>query len=68
MATLPDEYRSVLVAKYVEGLSVAAIAAAQGKTSKAIESVLTRARERLRKLLLSVAKPSLHKCEAHAGE
>jgi RNA polymerase sigma-70 factor (ECF subfamily) len=52
VATLPDEYRSVLVAKYVEGLSVAAIATAQNRTSKAIESVLTRARERLRKLLL----------------
>jgi RNA polymerase sigma-70 factor (ECF subfamily) len=45
------EQREVLVQKYVEGRSVADIAEHTGKTAKAVESLLTRARERLRGLL-----------------
>jgi RNA polymerase sigma-70 factor, ECF subfamily len=45
------EQRDVLLQKYVEGRSVAEIAGCTGKSSKAVESLLTRARERLRSLL-----------------
>jgi RNA polymerase sigma-70 factor (ECF subfamily) len=45
------EQRHVLLEKYVEGRSVAEIAGRTGKSAKAVESLLTRARERLRGLL-----------------
>jgi RNA polymerase sigma-70 factor (ECF subfamily) len=48
---LHDGSRSVLVAKYADGLSVAEIAAQTGRTAKAVESLLTRARSQLRALL-----------------
>ena len=48
---LSPEYRDVLIKKYVDGLSVAAIAEHGGRSAKAIESLLTRARERLKELL-----------------
>lgn len=48
---LPEERREVLLAKYVEGLSTKVIAEQRGKTAKAVESLLTRAREQLRALL-----------------
>ena len=51
MLTLPPERRQVLVDKYVEELSVAQIAATTGKSSKAVESLLFRAREQFRALL-----------------
>jgi RNA polymerase sigma-70 factor (ECF subfamily) len=51
VATLPDESRAILLAKYVDGQSVAEIAGRLGKSVKATESALTRARERLRTLL-----------------
>jgi RNA polymerase sigma factor (sigma-70 family) len=51
MSTLPDESRELLLAKYVDGQSVAEIAGHLGKSVKAVESALTRARERLRALL-----------------
>jgi RNA polymerase sigma-70 factor, ECF subfamily len=51
LVCLLPEQREVLLAKYVEGRSVAEIAGRTGKTAKAIESLLTRARERLRGLL-----------------
>ena len=46
LARLPAHYRTVLVAKYLQGLSVSEIAEAQGHTVKAIESLLSRAREK----------------------
>jgi len=46
-ALLP-RHEAVLRAKYLEGLSVAAIAAAWNESEKAIESLLTRAREAFR--------------------
>jgi RNA polymerase sigma-70 factor (ECF subfamily) len=49
---LHDDRRRVLLDKYVEGLSVAEIAAHMGRTAKAVESLLTRAREQLRALLV----------------
>jgi RNA polymerase sigma-70 factor, ECF subfamily len=47
---LPDRQEEVLRAKYLEGLSVAEIAAQWDETPKAVESLLSRAREAFRKL------------------
>ena len=51
LLALPPERRQVLVEKYVEELSVAQIAARIGKSPKAVESLLSRAREQFRTLL-----------------
>jgi RNA polymerase sigma-70 factor, ECF subfamily len=51
MLVLPDDRREVLLWKYVEGLSVETIAIRMGRTAKAVESLLTRAREQMRGLL-----------------
>jgi RNA polymerase sigma-70 factor (ECF subfamily) len=48
---LHDDRRRVLLDKYAEGLSVAEIAARTGRSAKAVESLLSRAREELRALL-----------------
>jgi RNA polymerase sigma-70 factor (ECF subfamily) len=48
LAELPEHYEAVLCAKYVEQQSVAQIAEAWQQTPKAIESLLTRARQALR--------------------
>lgn len=46
---LPADQRAVLVMRYLENNSVAEIAASLGRSSKAIESLLGRARKRLGK-------------------
>jgi RNA polymerase sigma-70 factor (ECF subfamily) len=46
LARLPVHYRSVLEAKYLEGLTVNEIAEANGSTPKAVESLLGRARDK----------------------
>lgn len=46
LARLPGQYRMVLEAKYLKGLTVSEIAENQGRTAKATESVLSRAREK----------------------
>jgi len=51
MLLLPDDRREAMLSKYVEGLSVKTIADRMGKTVKAVESLLTRARQQLRSLL-----------------
>jgi RNA polymerase sigma-70 factor, ECF subfamily len=51
MLVLPEDRRKALVWKYIEGLSVATIAGRMERTAKAVESLLTRAREQLRTLL-----------------
>ncbi|HEY1377533.1 MAG TPA: RNA polymerase sigma factor [Gemmataceae bacterium] len=48
LAELPPHYERVLRAKYVDGLSVQAIAADWGESAKAVESLLTRARQAFR--------------------
>ena len=48
LAALPERYEDVLRAKYLDGLSVADIAAAHGESPKAVESLLTRARQAFR--------------------
>jgi RNA polymerase sigma-70 factor (ECF subfamily) len=48
LADLPEHYEAVLRAKYLEQQSVHKIAEAWGETPKAIESLLTRARQAFR--------------------
>ncbi len=50
LARLPDRYEQVLRSKYVDGHSVADIAAASGETPKTVESLLTRARQAFREV------------------
>jgi len=59
LSSLPPEYRDALVAKYVEGLSVADIARREGPgRDKAVESRLTRARLAFAKVFELLAKKS----------
>lgn len=51
LLALPPDRRRVLIDKYVEELSVNQIAARTGKSPKAVESLLSRAREQFRALL-----------------
>jgi RNA polymerase sigma-70 factor (ECF subfamily) len=44
LSSLPPDYRRALIAKYIEGRSVAQISVDAGKSEKATESMLTRAR------------------------
>jgi RNA polymerase sigma-70 factor (ECF subfamily) len=53
LAALPEHYEAVLQAKYLEQQSVAQIAEARRETPKAIESLLTRARQAFRDAYLS---------------
>jgi RNA polymerase sigma-70 factor, ECF subfamily len=48
---LNDDHRDVLLKKYVDGDSVDEIADRTGRSAKAVESLLSRARERLRDLI-----------------
>ncbi len=48
LADLPEHYEAVLRAKYLEYASVARIAEASGRTPKAVESLLSRARQAFR--------------------
>jgi RNA polymerase sigma-70 factor, ECF subfamily len=48
LSRLPPRYEEVLRGKYVDGLSVADIATASGQSAKAVESLLTRARQAFR--------------------
>ncbi|HTU20055.1 MAG TPA: sigma-70 family RNA polymerase sigma factor [Gemmataceae bacterium] len=48
LAALPPHYEAVLRMKYLDGRSVADIAAERGESPKAVESLLTRAREAFR--------------------
>jgi RNA polymerase sigma-70 factor (ECF subfamily) len=52
LAELPERYEAVLRAKYLDGRSMAEIAAAWGETPKAVESLLTRARDAFREAYL----------------
>lgn len=48
LACLPEHYEAVLRAKYLDGASVDDIAQARGESPKAVESLLSRAREAFR--------------------
>jgi RNA polymerase sigma-70 factor (ECF subfamily) len=52
LASLLEHYEAVLRAKYLDGNSVAEIACERHETPKAIESLLTRAREAFRGIYL----------------
>jgi len=54
LTELPEHYEAVLRAKYVEQLSVREIATQLGETPKAVESLLSRAREAFRDLYQAV--------------
>jgi len=53
LALLPERYEAVLRAKYLDGASVAEIASQNGESVKAVESLLSRAREAFRTAYLS---------------
>lgn len=53
---LPDRYGDVLEWKYILGLSVSEIAARLGSTPKAVESMLTRARQAFREGFAALAR------------
>jgi len=48
LAALPEDYRAALVARYADGRGVEDVAAILGRTYKATESLLARAREAFR--------------------
>lgn len=48
---LPDDYRAVLVGKYIEGFTVGELARVMGRSEKSVESLLSRARKTLRERL-----------------
>ena len=54
MAALPDRYRAVLRAKYEQDLTVVEIAERTLQTPKAVESLLTRARDAFRRAYRSM--------------
>ncbi|MBK7877420.1 MAG: sigma-70 family RNA polymerase sigma factor [Planctomycetes bacterium] len=56
LSSLPLAYRESLLAKYVDGLSVAEIAARSAKSEKAAESTLTRARVAFARVFELLAK------------
>ncbi|MBN1440785.1 MAG: RNA polymerase sigma factor [Anaerolineales bacterium] len=51
LGNLPREYQRLLVSRYADGLAVEALARRMGRTYKATESMLSRAREALRRQL-----------------
>jgi len=55
LLVLPEDRPTALLCKYVQGLSVESIAVRLGKTAKAVESLLTRARAQMRSLLCGYA-------------
>lgn len=56
LSSLPPEYKAALLAKYVEELSVDEIAARSGRTTKAAESLLGRARTAFGKVFELLAR------------
>lgn len=56
LSSLPPDYRDALIAKYVDELSTAEIAARAGKHEKAAESTLQRARTAFGKVFTLLAK------------
>jgi RNA polymerase sigma-70 factor (ECF subfamily) len=57
LAALPEHYEAVLRAKYLDEQSVSAIAEQAGETPKAIESLLTRARQAFREAYQQLESP-----------
>jgi RNA polymerase sigma-70 factor, ECF subfamily len=57
LAVLSERHETVLRAKYLEQRSIADIAAERGDSPKAVESLLTRAREAFREAYLKLDRP-----------
>jgi RNA polymerase sigma factor (sigma-70 family) len=55
LALLPEDYRTALVARYADDRPVEMVAALLGRSYKATESLLSRARQALREILASKA-------------
>jgi RNA polymerase sigma factor (sigma-70 family) len=51
LAELPDDYRSALLSRYADGCSVEEVARLLGRSYKAVESLLSRAKAALRAVL-----------------
>jgi RNA polymerase sigma-70 factor (ECF subfamily) len=61
LGALPEKYEAVLRAKYLEQMSVGEIASAWNESLKAIESLLTRARDAFReRYSIPAERPSAH--------
>lgn len=56
MAQLPQHYRVALEAKYIDGQSMRQMAEKNGGTEKAVESLLTRARQAFRESFLALTR------------
>jgi RNA polymerase sigma-70 factor (ECF subfamily) len=54
LSALPEHYEAILRAKYLDGQSVANLAAERAESPKAIESLLTRARQAFRQAYLKL--------------
>ena len=57
LATLPVHYRIALIGKYVDGFSVKELAVIMHRSEKSVESMLTRSRTALRKVLSDETEP-----------
>ncbi len=57
LAALPDQYRRALVARYADDHTVEEVAAMLGRSYKATESLLSRAREEFRKAMAATGRP-----------
>jgi RNA polymerase sigma-70 factor (ECF subfamily) len=57
MALLPQEYRQALTTRYIDECSVVQVAAQLGKTYKATESLLSRARTALQAAIIQMEAP-----------
>jgi RNA polymerase sigma-70 factor, ECF subfamily len=55
IANLPEQYRLVLVRKYIDEVSIAAVAAELGLTEQAAKSLLARARRVFRDTFFSIS-------------
>ena len=64
LAELPNEYESLLTAKYLDGVSVEQIASRECSTETAVRSKLARAREAFRKAFLRLTGDSPTDAEA----
>jgi RNA polymerase sigma factor (sigma-70 family) len=56
LSSLPPDYRELLVGKYLDGLSLVEIAARRGRSEKAAESTLHRARIAFGRIFTLLAK------------
>jgi RNA polymerase sigma-70 factor (ECF subfamily) len=60
LGTLPVTYRAILIQRYIDGLSVLEIARSIGKSYKATESLLSRARLMFKSTFLKLSKEQRH--------